>query len=129
MKIGELVERSGLSAHTLRYYERIGLLPKISKDVSGQRNYQPSVLVWLAFVAKLRDTGMSVRDMVRYAELRNLGNSTAYERRQLLIAHRQQVQQKIDQLQTHLLALDDKIAFYAANYPDNEEYTDDRVKK
>ena len=57
MKIGELARRSGRSAHTLRYYERIGLLPPPRRDDSGQRDYDASVLVWLAFLERLRATG------------------------------------------------------------------------
>jgi DNA-binding transcriptional MerR regulator len=47
MKIGEISERSGLSAHTLRYYERIGLLPHADRDAGGRRTYEPSILVWI----------------------------------------------------------------------------------
>lgn len=127
MKISELARRTGFSAHTLRYYEQIGLLPKISKDTSGQRNYELSALVWLGFVRKLRETGMPIREMVRYAELRNLGDGTASERKMILMAHRQEVQLQIELLQTHLLAIDEKVAFYTAKYPDIEENTNDQT--
>ncbi|MEG2042884.1 MAG: hypothetical protein RR068_17470, partial [Hafnia sp.] len=61
------------------------------------------------------------------AELRNLGDGTASERKMILMAHRQEVQLQIELLQTHLLAIDEKVAFYTANYPDIEENTNDQT--
>ena len=57
MKIGELAKRSGLSAHTIRYYERIGLLPYADRDQSSQRDYDASILIWIAFLGRLKTTG------------------------------------------------------------------------
>lgn len=71
MKIGELVKRSGLSAHTIRYYERIGLLPHADRDQSGQRDYDASILIWIEFLDRLKTTGMPIREMLRYAALRS----------------------------------------------------------
>ena len=70
MKIGELAKRSGLSAHTIRYYERIGLLPYAHRDHSSHRDYDESILTWIEFVDRLRETGMPIREMLRYAALR-----------------------------------------------------------
>ncbi|MEY9413635.1 DNA-binding transcriptional MerR regulator [Bradyrhizobium japonicum] len=70
MKIGDLAKRTGLSAHTLRYYERIGLLPYADRDRSGQRDFDASILTWIAFLDRLKTTGMPIRDMLRYAALR-----------------------------------------------------------
>jgi DNA-binding transcriptional MerR regulator len=68
--IQEAAQRSGLTAHTLRYYERIGLIHEVGRDVSGHRSYAEQDLEWLAFLTKLRTTGMPIADMCRYAELR-----------------------------------------------------------
>src|SRR5436190_16995043 len=84
--ISEVVACTGLTAHTLRWYERIGLLPDVDRSHTGQRRYSNRDLDWLAFVGKLRLTGMPVADMVRYAELVRRGEETFDERRELLEA-------------------------------------------
>ncbi|HET9112783.1 MAG TPA: MerR family transcriptional regulator [Burkholderiales bacterium] len=112
MKIGELTKRSGLSAHTLRYYERIGLLPPAARDVSGNRDYDESILRWIEFLGRLKATDMPIRNRLRYAELRACGESTAIERRELLAAHRDGVRTRIAELQAGLQILDAKIAAY-----------------
>ncbi len=115
MKIGELAKRSKLSVHTIRYYERIGLLPRADRDQSGQRNYDASIRVWIEFLDRLKTTGMPIREMLRYAALRERGAKTEAERRELLEQHRERVRVHIAELQTSLLVLDNKIAGYAGN--------------
>jgi DNA-binding transcriptional MerR regulator len=113
MKIGQLAKRSGLSAYTIRYYERIGLLPRADRDRSGQRDYDASILTWIEFLDRLKTTGMPIRDMLRYAALRESGVSTEAERRALLERHRENVRAHVADLQACLLVLDTKIAGYA----------------
>ncbi len=113
MKIGDIVKKTGLSAHTLRYYERIGLLPYALRDEAGQRYYDNAILPWIAFLQRLKTTGMPIRDMLRYASLRGGGAATHPERRRLLETHRQQLRAHIAELQSSLLVLDAKIAGYA----------------
>lgn len=113
MKIGELARLSGLTAHTLRYYERIGLIPFARRGRSKQREYDASILPWIAFLHRLRATGMPIRDMVRYAKLRELGPATENERRGLLQAHRARVRIQADAFRAALDVLDAKIAGYA----------------
>lgn len=113
MKIGEVAQRSGLSAHTIRYYERIGLLPFAGRDHSGQRDYDASILAWIEFLGHLKTTGMPIRNMLEYARLRDLGDATGPERRQMLEKHHAAVQAKIATLQSCLHVLDTKIAGYA----------------
>jgi len=117
MKIGELARRTGLSAHTIRYYERIGLLPTADRDRSHQRDYDASILVWIEFLGRLKTTGMPIREMLRYAALREQGDGTAADRRRLLEDHRAGVRAHVADLQACLLVLDAKIAGYAG---DNE---------
>lgn len=112
MKIGTLAKRSGLTAHTIRYYERIGLLPHADRDAGGQRDYDASILVWIEFLGRLKTTGMSIREMLRYAKLREEGDLTAAARRTLLVTHREAVRSRIAELKTCLLVLDAKIATY-----------------
>jgi DNA-binding transcriptional MerR regulator len=113
MKIGELAKRSELSAHTIRYYERIGLLPRADRDRSGRRDYDVSILAWIEFLGRLKATGMPVREMLRYAALRTGGAGTEAERRKLLERHRERVRTRVAELQASLLVLDAKIAGYA----------------
>lgn len=117
MKIGELAKRCGLSAHTIRYYERIGLLPYADRDRSRQRDYDASILTWIEFLCRLKTTGMPIRDMLRYAALRERGVGTEAERRQLLERHRAQLRVHVAELQANLLVLDSKIAGYAGAEP------------
>ena len=112
MKIGELAKRSGLSAHTIRYYERIGLLPYAVRDQSRRRDYDTSILTWIEFLGRLKSTGMPIRDMLRYAELREKGGTEA-QRREVLERHRHRVGAHVAELQACLLVLDAKLAGYA----------------
>ena len=122
MKIGDLARRTGLSAHTLRYYERIGLLPYADRDRSGRRDYDDSILAWIAFLGRLKATGMPISEMLRYASLRAQGSATGQDRRHLLEQHREQVRHRIAEFRACLLVLDSKIAGYAGT---DTETTDD----
>lgn len=120
MKIGDLARRSGLSVHTIRYYERIGLLPRADRDASGHRDYDAAILTWIGFLDRLRTTGMPIREMRRYAALRAAGAATAPERRTLLEEHRDRVRAHVAGLTACLLVLDTKIDGYAATEPRGE---------
>jgi DNA-binding transcriptional MerR regulator len=111
--ISEVAAHTGLSAHTLRWYERIGLMPHVDRSHTGQRRYTNRDLAWLDFVGKLRLTGMPVADMVRYAELVREGDHTVCERRALLEAHREAVRERMEELRDSLRVLDRKIHNYA----------------
>jgi DNA-binding transcriptional MerR regulator len=111
--ISEVVAFTGLTAHTLRWYERIGLMPHIDRSHTGQRRYSNRDLDWLDLVGKLRLTGMPVADMVRYAELVREGDHTFGERFELLEATRRDVLARIAELQDTLAVLDHKIGYYA----------------
>ncbi|MEV8564515.1 MerR family transcriptional regulator [Streptomyces sp. NPDC051322] len=111
--ISEVVAFTGLTAHTLRWYERIGLMPHVDRSHTGQRRFTNRDLDWLAFVGKLRLTGMPVADMVRYAELAREGENTFEARQELLEQTRRDVRTRIAELQDTLAVLDTKIGFYA----------------
>jgi DNA-binding transcriptional MerR regulator len=112
LTITEMAERTGLTAHTLRYYERIGLLDPVRRGIGGQRRYGDEDLQWVTFLQRLRATGMPIRDMQRYADLRRRGDSTIPERRVLLEEHRDELISRIEELQRELRSLTDKINFY-----------------
>ena len=122
MKIGELSRRSGLSVHTLRYYERIGLKPPAHRDSSRQRDYDASILTWIDFLGRLKTTGMPLREMLRYAALREAGSGTEADRRSLLERHREQVRARVAELEACLLVLDTKIAGYAGKEQRMNDY-------
>ncbi len=112
MKIKDLALRTGLSTHTIRYYERIGLLPQAMRGRSGHREYDASVLPWIEFLGRLKTTGMGIRDMVRYAGLRAQGPGNVAERSELLVRHRERVRAHLAELDACLFVLDAKIATY-----------------
>ncbi len=112
MYIGELAHQSGLSIDTLRYYEKIGLIPDTPRDNGGRRVYHPQIKDWIEFLQKLRTTGMGVKDMARYAALREIGPSTARERREMLAKQRQIVVKKIAELSSCKDLLDYKVNLY-----------------
>ncbi|WP_330250565.1 MerR family transcriptional regulator [Nocardia sp. NBC_00565] len=111
--IGEAADRSGLSRDTLRWYERIGLMNYIGRDHAGKRRFSDRDLEWLALIGRLRTTGMSVADMVRYAELVREGESTVPERLEMFRNTRAEVLAKIDELRQTVAVLDHKIGLYA----------------
>ena len=122
MKIGELAKRSGLTAHTIRYYERIGLLPYADRDRSSRRDYDASILAWIEFLGRLKTTGMPIRDMLHYAHLRDQGSGTQAEWRALLERHRESVRAHVDELNACLLVLDTKIGGYAETEQRMKDY-------
>ncbi|MFF1399800.1 MerR family transcriptional regulator [Streptomyces sp. NPDC058287] len=111
--IREVAAFTGLSAPTLRWYEEIGLMPRVQRTHTGQRIFDNRDLDWLTFVGKLRMTGMPTAEMVRFAELVQRGEETYAERRQILADARRNVLARIADLQGTLTVLDAKIDFYA----------------
>lgn len=112
LSIQHVAARTGLSLHTLRYYERIGLLHDVARDTGGRRRYTTADLDWLRFLMRLRQTGMSITEMLRYAELRRQGSATQAERCTMMEAQLAHVQQEIDRLQTLAGFLADKVRWY-----------------
>ena len=112
MKIGELARQTGLSVDTLRFYERIGLIQRPARDGGGRRDYDPAVLDWIAFLARLAATGMRQADRVRYAALRRQGDATLAARRAMIEAHRTAIAARVGELNAALALMDDKIETY-----------------
>jgi DNA-binding transcriptional MerR regulator len=110
--IAQAATRSGLSIDTLRYYERIGLVEPPARDAGGRRTYTDEDLAWLYFLTRLRTTGMPIRMMREYAQLRHLGVGTSGRRRQILVDHRAEVRERIAELQSSVEVLDYKIQNY-----------------
>ena len=111
--IAEAAEISGVSTHTLRYYERAGLmLTPVDRASSSHRRYSPADLSWVAFLTRLRMTGMPIAGIRRYTELVREGASTIAERRELLVAHRERVREELADITASLRAIDYKIGIY-----------------
>lgn len=113
LTIGEVSERTGLTRHTLRYYERDGLMLDVGRVRSGHRRYSEDDLDWIELIAKLRATGMPIRDVRRYSELVRAGGGNEDERLALLQAHRERVRAHLEATAAHLDAIELKISFYS----------------
>ena len=112
LTIQEVTEATGLSAHTLRYYERIGLIHPIGREQNTRRCYTADDVGWIDFLLKLRATGMSIKEMQRYAELQRQGDETLPERVEMLKSLRDTVEAHIDELNEHLKLIYYKIDIY-----------------
>lgn len=111
MKIGEIANKTNLPASTLRYYEKKGLL-KVDRDKNGRRYYKESDIEWIKFIRRLKETGMLIKDIQHYSELRYVGSITMPERLQILQLHRNYVLEQQLKWTKYLQNLDDKIEFY-----------------
>ena len=109
--IATTADRLGVSAHTLRYYERIGLV-RVDRDASGHRRYDAAGVRRLVFLTRMRTSGMPIRDLRRYVALVEAGRDTVPERLSLLTEHRDGLRTRIDELRLALSATDYKIAAY-----------------
>ena len=112
LSITEAAQASGLSAHTLRYYERTGLLEPVTRNGSGHRRYREADLERISFLTKLRATGMPIREVRRYAELMKAGEATNEERLALLEAHRDAVLAGLEATARNLELVEWKIGVY-----------------
>jgi DNA-binding transcriptional MerR regulator len=110
--IRSMAERCGLTAHTLRYYERVGLIQPVGRARNGHRRYSEADDAWIHFLHCMRATSMPIRDMQRYAALRELGDSTSLERRKILEDHQAEIAEQIVALQQAHALLTHKIANY-----------------
>jgi DNA-binding transcriptional MerR regulator len=112
LTISDVAAATGLTNHTLRYYERAGLLLGVERNGSGHRRYSAQDVDWVVTVTRLRATGMPIRLIHRYAELVRDGDGNEAERLALLEAHRAEVVAKIDELQQNLELIDYKLGLY-----------------
>jgi DNA-binding transcriptional MerR regulator len=112
LTIQEVAERTGLSTHTLRYYERVGLIDLIHRAPNGHRRYSEDDIGWIEFLKKLRATGMPIREMKRYADLLPMGEQSLSARRALLERHRDRIEVKLRELHEYLAIIEWKINHY-----------------
>ena len=112
ISISELSRRSGVSPHTLRYYEKAAVLAPVARASNGHRSYLASDVAWLAFVLRLKATGMPLAEIKQYAALRSQGDMTVPQRLAVLEHHRERLVTTMQALSHNLAALDDKIGLY-----------------
>jgi DNA-binding transcriptional MerR regulator len=112
LTISGVAAQTGLTNHTLRYYESAGLLLGVERNGSGHRRYSARDVEWVVMVTRLRATGMPIRLIRRYAELVRAGEGNEAERLALLEAHRAEVIARIDELQQNLELIDYKLGLY-----------------
>jgi DNA-binding transcriptional MerR regulator len=112
--IEEAARRTGVSTHTLRYYERIGLLEPVGRASSGHRRYTGDDLGTVTFLTLLRQTGMPIRQMLRFVELTRAGDTSVAARVALLEDHRDALAAQLELLKKHFAAIETKIGVYQA---------------
>lgn len=113
ISIQQAAAQTGLSTYTLRYYEKIGLIPPVERAANGHRRYQVTDLGWVDYVLCLKSVGMPLEDIKRYITLQSEDDeATLAERVQLLETHRQAIRQQIEALQVNLTMIENKIERY-----------------
>ncbi len=115
LTIQQAAAATGLTVHTLRYYERVGLIDPVPRQDNKHRLYREEDILWIEFLLKLRSTGLPIRHMLRYAELRRLGNQleSVSERKTILQQHTLSLEATLAELQANLAVMHKKIAMYA----------------
>lgn len=111
MKIGEMSRITKISEYTLRYYEKKGLI-RINRDEFNRREYSESDIEWILFIKKLKDTGMILKDIKKYSDLRYEGDITITERLKMLIEHRNVILEERRKWDEYLANINNKISIY-----------------
>ncbi|WP_302367695.1 MerR family transcriptional regulator [Brachyspira aalborgi] len=112
MTIAEASKKVNLSADTLRYYERIGLIPEVNRTESGIRNYTEEDLGWIEFSKCMRNAGMSIEALIEYIKLYKKGDVTLEARKQLLISQKDVIKERLEEIQNTF----DRINYKIKNY-------------
>lgn len=112
MTISEVSEKYGLPADTLRYYEKVGLIPPVHRKESGIRDYTPQDCGWVEFIKCMRGAGLSIETLIEYVALFRRGNRTLQKRKNLLIQERDALAARIADMQQVLKRLNYKIEVY-----------------
>ena len=121
--IKEVAALTGFSVHTLRYYERVDLLDRVDRSRSGHRRYSKQDIAWIEFLSRLRTTGMPIRKMKQFADLRRVGDATVPARRALLEEHRIETRRRVTELENDLAVIDEKVELYARMEAGNDAST------
>lgn len=98
IEISDVSKLMKLNSSTLRYYESIGLITDIKRNASGKRVYSEEDIKWIEMIGRLRETGMNINKMKKYAQLRKMGDSTITERKNIMKEHLEFIENKIEEL-------------------------------
>lgn len=112
MSITEVSKRYGLSPDTLRYYERIGLIPPVPRSASGIRDYDEDSCRWVEFIKCMRSAGLPIEALIEYVSLFRQGEDSVIARKELLSEQRALLQERVEEMQKTLERLDTKILHY-----------------
>ena len=123
--IQEVCSKTGLTAHTLRYYEKEGLLTNVSRSAGGFRQYSDEDLEWLGLICCLKNTGMPLQEIARFVHLAHEGDYTLRERVELLKEHREKMTERMAEMQRYLDKITWKVNFFSGKL---KEYEESRVK-
>ena len=121
MTIAEVSKKYQLTPDTLRYYERIGLIPPVGRNTSGNREYTEENCRWVSFIKCMRNAGLSIEALVEYVALFQQGEQTKAARKELLIEQRKHIVERLEEIQNTLTYLDHKIDDYEENLLKVEE--------
>ncbi|SHK73697.1 MerR family transcriptional regulator [Desulforamulus aeronauticus] len=121
MTITEVSERLDISQDTLRYYERIGLIPRVNRNKSGNRDYTEEDCKWIEFIKCMRGAGLTIEVLIEYVALFQRGDETIEARKELFIEQRKQLIARIEDMKETLERLDYKIAIYEQSIVEKEK--------
>lgn len=129
--IKEISKITGINAHTIRYYESIFLIKNVERDSAGRRVFNDENIRWIEFIKKGKATGMSIKKLIEYAELLGKGDSSSYERREILKEHLEKVKNEIEKLNEMKEYIEFKIENYDKTIKDlslekNESIVEDK---
>ncbi|MGL4569982.1 MAG: MerR family transcriptional regulator [Clostridium sp.] len=119
--IKEVADKTNLSTYTIRYYEKEGLLPKVSRNELGNRVFSEDDLEWISVICCLKNTGMHIKDIKIYIDLKREGDSTLEVRRDIVTEHKKAVENKILQLKKELEKVNEKVEYYDIACEDGTE--------
>lgn len=125
MTISEVARKYNLSADTIRYYERIGLIPRINRNASGIRDFTESDCGWVEFIKCMRGAGLPIEALIDYVALFQQGDMTAQARKAILVEQRDVLAERIQEMQNTLDRLDQKID----HYEEGLQVAEKRLKK
>lgn len=112
MTIAEVSKKYNITADTIRYYEKIGLIPHIPRNKSGIRDFDENSCKWIEFIKCMRNAGLSIETLSEYVELFSQGHETVQERRSLLIEQKEKLLKKQEDIKNTISRLDVKIKIY-----------------
>lgn len=128
--ISEVSNRSGLSIYTLRYYDKVGLLPFVDRTPGGARDFKESDFDWIAVINCLKDTGMPVKEIKQFIDWCLEGDSTLKNRLEVFVEHKRKVAEQIKLLEKHMKKIDYKIWYYETSVAAGTEaiHSDEKCK-